>query len=57
MNKDSMIPENIKDPKNREYFDHLHEIIERQNKEISVKNQIIQNPKFEFPSQNLKESG
>jgi len=42
MTKDLMIPENIKDPKYREYFDHLHEIIDKQNKEIFVKNQLFQ---------------
>jgi len=42
MNKDSLIPDNIKDPKHREYIIHLHEIIEKQNKEISLNNKIFQ---------------
>ena len=48
MNKDLLDPANIKDPKYREYFEHLHEIIDKQNKEISVKDQLfrIQNLNF-----------
>ena len=53
MNKDIIVPENIKDPKYREYFEHLHEIIDKQNKEISIKESIISNPKFEFSPREL----
>ena len=48
MSKDLIVPANIKDPKDREYFEHLHEIIEKQNKEISVKNQIIRIQDLDF---------
>ncbi|RPJ71973.1 MAG: hypothetical protein EHM20_14185, partial [Alphaproteobacteria bacterium] len=48
MNKDIIVPANIKDPKYREYIEHLNEIIDKQNKEISAKNQLfrIQNLNF-----------
>ena len=48
MNKDIIVPENIKDPKYREYFEHLHEIIDKQNKEISVKSQLFQIQNLNF---------
>ncbi len=48
MAKTSFVPENIKDPKYREYFDHLHEIIERQNREIKFKNQLLQIQNLNF---------
>jgi signal transduction histidine kinase len=53
MNKDSQIPENIKDPRYREYFAHLQEVIDKQNKEISVNNQIFQILKLNY-RQDLK---
>jgi len=48
MNNDLRVPANIKDTKYREYFEHLHEIIDKQSKEISVKDQLfrIQNLNF-----------
>ena len=49
------IPENVKDPKIREYLNHLHEIIEKQNKENFVKDQIfrIKNLNFRSDLKNL----
>ncbi len=42
MNKKIIVPTDIRDTKNREYLEHLHEIIERQSNEISAKNQLLQ---------------
>jgi len=57
MNKDSIVPANIKDPKYRDYFEHLLEIIDKQNKEISVKNQLFQIQNLNFHRELVDLSG
>ena len=48
MNQNSTVPANIKDPKYREYFEHLHEIIDKQNREILIRDHLIQIQNLNF---------